>query len=425
MQPLVWREMSSLLRLLIIDDRPDSVLGTAGLLGDLGHRVEVEQDPIVAMKRVQNASRDPYQLLLVDVNLPGIDGPGLIRELRLRGVQVPVVLITGYQSVANRVRGDLATLKALAVLTKPIAQPELQAVLERVAKTLRSATNQDRRASEMGLGSGGHPLVGNVPGSLGPAGDDIPFYGTSRTFRAKTNPDAPTEGVLSRVQRPAVNDNIIPDHIVTGRSTNPNAAPGQPRGTRTPLGNPQLPDRKASQTDDPSGFFPTSLDAPPPVPSRSGTAGTAGTSGARRTPLTGLGDTAPLTTFRDPVTGNYKRQPSGLMAPDPNMRKTLGETVAPPDAGRPGTTSRFRRSLSSGGGGGQPQLPPTGGQPITSRIRRGVGTPPQAPSESATDTHTCVVACAHCQGQFTVLIKSEAYTVVCVHCGQLNRIDPI
>jgi CheY-like chemotaxis protein len=407
--------MSSLLRLLIIDDRPESVAGIAGILGDIGHRVEIEQDPIMAMKRIQNASRDPYQLLLVDVNLPGIDGPGLIRELRLRGVQTPAILTTGYQSVAGRVRGDLANLKALAVLTKPIQQGELATLLERVAKTIRGSTQSpDRRISEGGLGSGGHPLVGgNVPGG----GDDIPFYGTSRTFRAKPSSQAPSEGVLSRVQRPPTEDNIIPDHVVTGRSTNPvRQPPGQPRGSRTPLGNPTIPGRPATNPgEDSSGFFPTSIDAPPPGVTGSGSSST------RRTPLTGLGD-KPLTTYRDPVTGNYKRQPSGLLMPDPNMKRSLSE-VSPPETERPGTTSRFRRSLNALGG--QPPGPPTtGGQPITSRIRRGVTSAPPPPS-APEDQTTCMVACAHCQGQFTVLIKSEAYTVMCVHCGQLNRIDPL
>ena len=140
---------------------------------------------------------------------------------------------------------------------------------------------------------------------------------------------------------------------------------------------------------------------------------------------------SPMVGYRDPVTGEIKRRagaatPPHLPAPDPYLPSTQRSTIEPL---RPATTSRFRRSVGADPAPSQqPHLNPTvrnsSTNPATSRVRRGLTS--AAPVAPATpELPTCAVACAHCQGQFTVVIKAEAYTVLCVHCGQLNRIDPL
>ena len=446
---LVWPAMGAALHLLIIDDQPESVAGLAGQLGDRGHRVEISTDSMEALRLLAEAQsrRDPFSLLLVDVNLPGLDGPGLILELRHRGDLTPAIFVTGYHSVTARLRSDLASLRALSVVTKPVPIAEIDRWLDHIMRQARAST-QDRRSSEYGLGSGGHqaigigsgghPLVGNVPG---PSGTDEPFYGTSRSFRAKLTTPIPTDGPLSRVQRPAAGNDIIPDAVVTGRFQPP-AAPLPPptlgascvrRSVLSPL---PMPDPSAhglgglsgksqggqssgsrSAHRQPSGFFP----ATPP-------AGNSETL-RRHGDFTPLG--SPMVGYRDPVTGEIKRRPSGIIPPelpaqDPYLPSTQRPTIEPP---RPGTTSRFRRSVGVDPAPSQqahlsPPLRPPPATSGTSRIRRGLtSVAPVAPATP--ELPTCAVACAHCQGQFTVVIKAEAYTVLCVHCGQLNRIDPL
>lgn len=411
--------MSVALHLLIVDDQPESLAGLAGQLEDRGHRVEVSADPMEALRLIADAQtrRDTFGLLIVDVNLPGLDGPGLVRELRRRGDLTPTIFVTGYHSVATRLRGELGPMRVSGLLTKPVPMAELERLLELAARQSRSST-QDRRSSEFGLGSGGHqsigsgghPLVGNVPGPTATGGEE-PFYGTSRSFRAKFVTPAPTEGILSRVQKPPADNDIIPDTVVTGqfRQAPPPTPPsigasGVRRGVRTPLPMPGQP---------PPGQRPPS-----------------GSSDAlqRRGDFTPLG--SPMIGFRDPVTGNYKRTPSGLHAPlehNPREPRLPGTPAPPPDPNRPGTTSRYRRTVDTNAPGTPPAPPQTARQqtnPITSRIRRGLGLNPPAPPPD-TEMPTCAVACAHCQGEFNVLIKPSAYTVLCVHCGQLNRIDPL
>ncbi len=434
---LVSCKMASALHLLMVDDQPESLIGLAGHLEARGHRLQICTDPLEALRRIaaQLQSRDPFHLIFCDVNLPGLDGPGLVRELRLRGDQTPVVFITGYNSVAARLRSELGPLQALGLLTKPPPLQEIERFIEQASRMTRSSV-QDRRSTEFGLGSGGHPLVGNVPGPArsGGGGNADPFYGTSRTFRTKYTTPEPTEGILSRVIKPSHDHNIIPDDVVTGRTSatgRPPANAAPPRNLRTPLpGSPGPGDGLTplrTRKPDPSGFYymPNEVTGTTPQPGELHTQ-----------------DTLPV---RDPVTGQLKRpsgfyqpeQPAGLRLPPPNPPSGLRPPASNPLSGqrqpvteptaRPGTTSRFRRSV-----GGVPPGPVAGTPPanastgLTSRIRRGITqVQPLAAPSAAADMPSCAVACAHCQHQFTVVIKPESYTVICVHCGQLNRIDPL
>lgn len=449
---LDWCEMGGSLRLLIVDDQPESLAGLAGLLEDRGHRVDIVTDPLEALVQLQRSARDPYHLVITDVNLPSLDGPGLVREMRLRGHQMPVAFITGYNSVAIRLRSELGALRAIGLLTKPASVAEVERILENAARIIRGST-QDRRATDFGLGSGGHnaigsggyrtlapghgsgghrtlpsgsgpglgsgghPLVGHVPGPA--AADDIPFYGTSKTFRAKMTTPAPTEGILSRVQRPASQPDIIPDHLIGGGLPQTPAAPSGLRRGVSPQPPPDASGRRPAARE-PSNFFPTTPEPPQPETGRRGT--------DFFTPV------APtdINAIRDPVTGNFRRTPSGMTRPPSGSMDRPGTAHPPqreaePDAYLPGTTSRFRRSVGGDPVAGDPQRPVTGaGNPITSRIRRGItGSHPKPIAEAVPEAPTCTVACAHCQGQFNVLVKAQAYTVLCVHCGQINRIDPL
>ena len=404
-----------------------------------------------ALVRFQQAQHNPFHLAFIDVNLPGLDGPGLVRELRRRGDQTPVAFVTGYHSVVTRLRGDLAALRVSGLVTKPPPLAEIERLLDLADRAQRNSL-QDRRATAFALGSGGHPTLGTgsggqrtlprrqqlgSPPGLGAGGDaqigkspghsvddDIPFYGCTNTIRSpRMDAPKPTSGVLSRVTRPPVNPDIIPDHLINGQTPLSLIPLSQPQTTATsrpsqltplPIEPSGQPPNQRQRTPDPSGFFPTT-EAPA---------------------------TRPVIRARDPVTGNY-RDPSGFFPPDlmaqPN-RQAAGRSLTDPDVNRlrrstappvpatppsrmPATTSRFRRSV---GGAPVSNPPPAPGSSMASHIRRGItGHDANPVGVPASDAPSCAVACAHCRSQFTVLIKPKAYTVMCVHCGQLNRIDPM
>jgi two-component system OmpR family response regulator len=84
---------------------------------------------------LERASRESYDLAVVDLMLPGLDGLGLIEELRRRRIKVPVIILSARRSVDDRVRGLQAG--GDDYLTKPFAFEEL---LARVQALIRRST---------------------------------------------------------------------------------------------------------------------------------------------------------------------------------------------------------------------------------------------------------------------------------------------
>ena len=84
---------------------------------------------------LEMASSTAYDLAVIDLMLPGLDGLSLIEELRRRRITVPVIILSARRSVDDRVRGLQAG--GDDYLTKPFAFEEL---LARVQALIRRAT---------------------------------------------------------------------------------------------------------------------------------------------------------------------------------------------------------------------------------------------------------------------------------------------
>jgi two-component system OmpR family response regulator len=101
-------------------------------LKEAGFVVEVAPDGRSGLDRALAAS---FDVAIVDVMLPGMDGLALIDSLRTRGVKTPVLILSAKRSVDDRVRGLQAG--GDDYLTKPFAFAEL---LARVQALIRRAT---------------------------------------------------------------------------------------------------------------------------------------------------------------------------------------------------------------------------------------------------------------------------------------------
>ena len=115
-------------RLLVVDDDNAFRLSTAALLRADGHEVDVAADATAA---VQALKARAYDLLLLDLRMPGIDGIQLVETLRVWGESVPVLMINGYGTVESAVRA--MHLGTDDFLTKPVEPDVLSA---RVAELL-------------------------------------------------------------------------------------------------------------------------------------------------------------------------------------------------------------------------------------------------------------------------------------------------
>ena len=112
-------------RLLLAEDEPSLVTTLGDRLRAEGYAVETVGDGEAAVLAALGGS---FDLLLLDVMLPGRDGFEVCRELRRRGAALPVLMLTARTQVVDRVVG--LKLGADDYLTKPFETVELLARIE-------------------------------------------------------------------------------------------------------------------------------------------------------------------------------------------------------------------------------------------------------------------------------------------------------
>ena len=116
------------MRLLVVEDEPKLAEYLKKGLSENGYVVDVARDGIEGRHR---ATEGEYDLLLLDLMLPGVDGFGVLKAVRAKG-PLPVLMLTARDKVEDRVRG--LSEGADDYLVKPFAFSEL---LARVAALLR------------------------------------------------------------------------------------------------------------------------------------------------------------------------------------------------------------------------------------------------------------------------------------------------
>jgi two-component system, OmpR family, response regulator len=124
------------MRILIVEDVVKLAQGLKKGLEAEGYAVDLLHDGLAARKRLAAARDDAdgsrYDLLLLDVMLPGVDGFTLCRELRDQGLAVPVLMLTARDATTDKVTG--LDSGADDYLVKPFAFEEL---LARIRTLLR------------------------------------------------------------------------------------------------------------------------------------------------------------------------------------------------------------------------------------------------------------------------------------------------
>jgi two-component system OmpR family response regulator len=118
--------------ILVVDDDPDTVGLVAHRLRRAGYRTTTAADGLQALRAVGQNMPD---LVLLDVEMPNLDGKAVARILRSKGDDGPaLIFLTSHASVSDRVEGF--DLGAVDYVTKPFSSAELLARVE-VALRLR------------------------------------------------------------------------------------------------------------------------------------------------------------------------------------------------------------------------------------------------------------------------------------------------
>ena len=112
--------------ILVVEDEPGIALGIEDSLRLEGHEVELIGDGAAAACR---ARQQQFDLILLDVMLPGKSGFEVCRELRRAGMRTPIVLLTARVLERDRILG--LDLGANDYVTKPFSPRELMARVRR------------------------------------------------------------------------------------------------------------------------------------------------------------------------------------------------------------------------------------------------------------------------------------------------------
>jgi DNA-binding response OmpR family regulator len=132
-------------RVLIVEDEPDLARIVKRHVESLGYRVSVAPSGEDALAMAQ--AQDPFDLVLLDVMLPGIDGLEVCRQLRLRSQYMPVLMLTARSSDIDKVLG--LESGADDYLTKPFSVQELLARVRAIFRRMDALTAPRSEPSEV------------------------------------------------------------------------------------------------------------------------------------------------------------------------------------------------------------------------------------------------------------------------------------
>jgi two-component system alkaline phosphatase synthesis response regulator PhoP len=112
-------------RVLLNEDEPGLVMTLTDRLKSEGYEVGTASDGPAGLER---AVREPWDVILLDIMLPGMNGFDVCRDARQKGVTTPIIMLTARGQVVDRVLG--LKLGADDYLTKPFDLLELSARIE-------------------------------------------------------------------------------------------------------------------------------------------------------------------------------------------------------------------------------------------------------------------------------------------------------
>lgn len=133
-----------MIRILIVEDEPDIAMCLEDDLKRQGYEVKVASDGESALR---SARGETWDLILLDVMLPRVDGFDVCRELRRSRVKTPIILLTAKSHDAEKVMG--LELGADDYVTKPFNPRELRARIKAVLRRFEDESPGVHRFGEV------------------------------------------------------------------------------------------------------------------------------------------------------------------------------------------------------------------------------------------------------------------------------------
>lgn len=139
------------MRVLLVEDDPILADGLIRILRRSHHVVTHEAN---GLRADQLLTQHEYELVILDMGLPDMDGSEILRRLRSRNVQVPVLILTARDKVEDRVQG--LDFGADDYLAKPFDLLELEARIRALLRRGQSASGAQLQIGELCLDTVGH-----------------------------------------------------------------------------------------------------------------------------------------------------------------------------------------------------------------------------------------------------------------------------
>jgi two-component system response regulator HydG len=112
--------------ILVVDDEVDTCRNLSDILTDLGYQVDVAHDGPAALELVR---RHPYDVALLDLKMPGMDGLMLYREIKKLRAGTVAIIVTAYAGGATT--EEAVAAGAWQVVPKPVDFPRLLGLVDR------------------------------------------------------------------------------------------------------------------------------------------------------------------------------------------------------------------------------------------------------------------------------------------------------
>ena len=143
-------------RILLAEDDPRMLRLLARGFGEEGHVVEMAAD---GTKALETATSTEFDVIVLDVMLPDLDGISVVRQMRARGNRTPVLMLTARDANADVVQGLNAG--ADDYLTKPFAFDVLLARINALARRGPSVQDSPLRVADLSLDATAHTASRN------------------------------------------------------------------------------------------------------------------------------------------------------------------------------------------------------------------------------------------------------------------------
>lgn len=205
-------------KILCIDDDPGVLAATEEMLEDVGYEVAAVRNAEAGLAVL---GRGGIDLVVTDYRLPGMSGLEFLEQIQEEGIDVPVVVVTGYATIDHAV----TSIKAGAIdyLTKPVRQGQLEVVVSQALELVRLRRQNEVLRTEVSKLSAGRTVVGDSPvfrrvldavGTAAPTKATVLLHGESGTGKellARMIHDLSGRGDEAFI---SVNCAAMPEHLV-------------------------------------------------------------------------------------------------------------------------------------------------------------------------------------------------------------------